>query len=801
MEYNNLTEQLLGDIILCDPVTSKGKDSLYRLGLSVKEITPSYFYKFLRAESKYDENKEYDEIVNNRNIENSLYYQYTVDNVQFKSLKNQLSEFNKRFSSDKQHEYPLFMIGVAGNGKSIEINRKIREVTNGEYDFECGRAYFNLEDAFTEKTYGVTYICPDENDSLWLFCIKLLDGIMQYLRHCSDMCPIIIKNFKDIIVKHNLANNMQKELFENIGNYRLRDNNIETEIFQSLINMLNSKDACSSIKILFKNLMLIMFCTNPLKKQYIVIDNIEQYIKLNEAKIPIHNSDIIKIYNSINSVVTNISSDLNRIEANLSWKAFKIIIVLRRTSIGLFGPTLLQSVVQKEKNINDITGYYLIPDIWNNKKKYLWDNILKDKFIGNENKKIIKILDFIMNEGNEVVGTSYQALIAPLMSYGIRRNARAQAHASYELYETLSNKTNQQTIDFDEFNEIMYNKNNDSSASRYMFRRALLEFQFKWTISNGNRIRWRKLNIGHLIDSKEIKYCNKSFTIQEVTYENTNCIALLRRTLSFLSHFIDENNSTETGYKKSVANMFSTISLYDLVDGVLIDPSRSNKIKDDEFLQLANVIIALSDMSNGDTKCAPFVILGVNDKNFNSKNYEEVLASILKRIYESGRDSSLPNHEYSSNDFGIRITDSGYSFLLDWQASYSFFSSLYCFTIPSLFFLKDIESIKYLIETVYNKADNVCKKYESEAKHFCGVNMGLESGNYLPKYNGKYITYRKRVKDLHLNHLNLYKTYIINNYNTLKMSLENMQDVVHHISKYIDEYSKWIIEGDDYVCF
>ena len=54
-------EQTLGDIILFDPVTPKGRGALEELrnmGLDAKEITPSFFFKELRAESVYNPDKE-----------------------------------------------------------------------------------------------------------------------------------------------------------------------------------------------------------------------------------------------------------------------------------------------------------------------------------------------------------------------------------------------------------------------------------------------------------------------------------------------------------------------------------------------------------------------------------------------------------------------------------------------------------------------------------------------------------------------------------------------------------------------
>lgn len=695
------------------------------------------------------------------------------------------------------------MLGVAGNGKSIEVNRKIREMTNGENEFELCRAYFDLEDAFTKTTYGITYQCPN-NSPLWLFYMKLLDGIMQYINNCHFLCPEILNNFNNIVVNKNLANTEQKELFQQIGNFCLGNNDNETEVFRLLKALSSSQDVDKNIQTLLETLMWIMYCSAPDKKQYIVIDNIEQYIKLNNAKIQIPNSDITRLYESINEVVMNMIYAFGRIEKDLGWKAFKIIIVLRRTSLGLLSSTLLHSPVKEEQNIADVTGHFQIPDIWKEKKKYIWEKRLRDKFNNSENDIIINLVDNVMNDGIEAIGADYQSIIAPLMSYGIRRNAKAQAHAVYSTYKILTNG-NSENINFNEFNTLMSVISNDNHSIRYMFRRALIEIQFKWSISSGKQDRWRDLGIGHPTGKKQCNYNGKKFMIESVAYCYSTCVTLMRRILTYLSFFPEECNEYANGHYKSVMDMFQTRSLFDLIQGVLVSPLGHTEISDEDFLQFERVLIALSNMSNGDTKSAPYVILGVKDENFYKNTNESVLAEILNRIWKAGAENSLPGKEYNCSDFGARITDAGNSFLLDWQASFSLMASLHCFTVPPLFFLKNILTIKYVIETVYTASLKLCEMYEEEAERFCGGNITLKRGTYLLKHHDNYITFKHRVKELHINHLNLYREYIEKNYIYLGISendqLKLTSRVNGFISKYIQKYNDWDTMEGSKECF
>ena len=76
-----------------------------------------------------------------------MYYNYTIDAVQFDNLQQKLLSFDNRFRSDSTDENQLIFLGVAGNGKSIEINRRIRTIYPGSEEITIGRVYLDLEQA------------------------------------------------------------------------------------------------------------------------------------------------------------------------------------------------------------------------------------------------------------------------------------------------------------------------------------------------------------------------------------------------------------------------------------------------------------------------------------------------------------------------------------------------------------------------------------------------------------------------------------------------------------------------------
>jgi len=124
----------------------------------------------------------------------------------------------------------------------------------------------------------------------------------------------------------------------------------------------------------------------------------------------------------------------------------------------------------------------------------------------------------------------------------------------------------------------------------------------------------------------------------------------------------------------------------------------------------------------------------------------------------------------------------------------------YCSEEEPLFFLTDFERIKFVINSIYKAADDLCKTYEDAARSFCGPNNTLCTGSYLPKYKGEYITFRRRVKELHSRHLELYIDYIEKNANELDLT-DVKYELIKFIKDIISDYNKWKTEKENDNCF
>ena len=165
-----LNESILNAIMLCDPITSKGKKALRELELS-EIITPEYFFNKLRVKSKF-ESKFYFESYDDLGKDNE---KEAKQRKQHEDIKKSYDRFKERFTSNEPDTCPMLLLGVAGNGKTIEVNRQLWMI---EKTHKCENRYIDLEVIDTTPTYNAHFDCPNPNDPAWVFCAKLIVEIM-----------------------------------------------------------------------------------------------------------------------------------------------------------------------------------------------------------------------------------------------------------------------------------------------------------------------------------------------------------------------------------------------------------------------------------------------------------------------------------------------------------------------------------------------------------------------------------------------------------------------------------------------
>ena len=764
----------LFDLLTCDPVTTRGTTSLINADLA-KIITPDYFFKKLYVDAKVEKSAI------TTVPDDELQYPYIESEEEHDISNYMYKRFKTMLLNDAPNSFPLLLLASAGNGKSVEVLHQLWQMQN-DYSGKYNYFYCNFEKSYSELTHGIRFRLDanQRKEPLWLIAMTILNTLYKLIEQNNDKTEEIYNNHKIFFLSKGSADNVERVLFKEIKQYQVNNPITHQKLFKALLKFIVD-DVTETIENLIKITMNMLYCINPQKKNILVFDNLEFYIKINYRDIPIHNSTLRTFYEILQRVSGTIEDIYNRISMNESWRAFKIIMAIRRTSTRLImRNSNEQFVAQMLKKGQDITNYFNIWEIWNNKRELVWERFLKQKY-SPESSCIIDILNDMMSDTPGRLGTSYQERIAVLMNTSLRRNASAQAYAAYTLYEILYIDSKPH-INYEKYKLLLIES---YSARRYFYRHMLLELQY------------RRMMYSHESEN----HFNKLRLL-----DNSKSCTLVRRVLGFLSHFKDNQTCTDEKGKTLKSKMYETVPLYKLMKQVFLSPNEINKDKISErynsssidanlniigqsctFSELATVLIALANMNNFVNKSAPFVILGINDSRFNEDSSEEELTIILKEIWDAGESMSQNNNKYDKLNYGIRLTDAGAMFVFDIQPSFSFFASLKEKNAIPLFLHNDKCTIKQIIEDVYLLADSLCEKYEKAAASFCGRDsICLEKQHYLPNS-----TFRNRVKALHINHLNLYRDFIEKDYKTIGLESCDKESIIEHIENYIQLYENW----------
>lgn len=101
---NFLNENFIGDLLLCDPITSRGIKALNNLGIDTHLITPDYFIDKIRVASKYDTDDSVFYFEEDYEQE-GLVYRYTSSQLQRQAIKDQLQYFDGQFKTMQEMDF------------------------------------------------------------------------------------------------------------------------------------------------------------------------------------------------------------------------------------------------------------------------------------------------------------------------------------------------------------------------------------------------------------------------------------------------------------------------------------------------------------------------------------------------------------------------------------------------------------------------------------------------------------------------------------------------------------------------
>jgi len=798
MDANKLT-----DLILCEPFTLKGINRVLDLGLG-NRMTKAYVIKNDVLISTFMATSQSEGSTKAKTTINSG---YTTSSLRLKQLQEDYDRIDNQFKSSALAYAVLTLTGVVGNGKSVETYLRLYRngalTENGDYD--C--VIIDLERTTTHVNCGKKYECPNENSALWLFCTTLLEQVMNYIEKNQNNCNKIATTFLNNPI-YRKTSQAQREVFMELEKIKSDSGGKAFDgVFSKVLKLLDSNEkscndldtAKNDIKELLEILVLLMYCNSPQRMQYILVDNIEQYIKLTEIKrIQILDNDIRELYGLLRECNNNICARIARTNCtpyDFERSPVKIIFAIRRTSKRILGLDALTGDEFKAKTYYDLTGHVQIFDVWDKKKYYIWNEGPNSLGLKNEYDKksedIVKILDWMMQDRpNDRLGASYQKLIAALMSQGLRRNAKAQADTAIKIYEYLTEMT--YTISFQTFEKLC----STLSATRYLLRKALMECQLKRMIAPREGTRWPEMNIGFVTNAKTTKKVtisgeNCTLVMQNVNYFDKNHITMAWRILACLiRHYGRHSESLHESYPVEV---FDAVPIVELMREVLISPHEDVykvDISKKPLLHFARTLYSLGNMAFRETEGAPFAIVMLKEPIDDDEQFAKRLVNLWWENYSHSHESM------NKKEYTVRVTEAGYCFVFDWLASFSYAAALSCYTLPPLVLIKEPVIIKLVIDTVWRWAKDIGDSFFTETNNFIKQNNGC-SENKLKKFGLQYeiegkekqVSFVMRLKELHTEYLKLYASHIQNVGVEILGSEEKRDDILAYINEYISRYN------------
>lgn len=837
--------KLLESIMLCDPVTERGREKLRDLGLLGVIHPKDFFYgdKKMWVEPQFD----MPVIANERAGDYVDIYTVSAEEKEQASQNRLLLQ--QRFIGERGTVLTVVM-GVVGNGKSVEMQRLIFDLKHAlpyryspsgsdnsfDIDITTEAVLVDLEKAcLTVPGKDYTYTCPDSNSPLWLFCTKLLATLYNYIKFAKNQAinslKTIDKTYESVFWKRNVGTSQEKDFFDVLANF-YKDENSDIDVLASIESMLTTRNKKTNkwnpredIKKLLDLMFLVMSCVNTdkdgateKKSLIILIDNIEDYIITSASQSAfVSNEQVYTIYRLLRDEA---EEGINKYDVAGSNFVLPINMAIRRTTWNLLESHHLGNFNALADGLFDVTGNIRIRDIWEVKKKYIWQGYLESSAT-EEEKKFIKFADSMLCEGDNRTGRPFMTIFSHMMNHGLRRQAHAGSAVIWSIYDLLCGRVGEKDLlscastDFMDMQAFVKLLNVRSSeklngylySPRYLLRHAMVQYYFKnQAIKSGIKgdatgKRWRDLNIGHVMNiaderaeylfgengkrgnvgaKEKIKVAYKDSEYPE----EPNYRSLLYRILSLLPKELDMEAPACS------VPMYKSMHVYDLMRKLFIRPNKTPIFGLNDltpFKQLASVLLAAS-RPDREGEYAPFILLRIKFSNGYERG-QEGFAALLSRIWKSKPEDREEGGRYSMLRYALRISENGAEFLTNLHAGYDFFAGLYCCNLPPLYFIKSKELITHIIAKVFYSASEVCKKYESETTAFYKGIMDI--------YEPHGTSYRMRIRELHRNYLHSYYLYIDSYWDTIGIPEEDVPEIKKLIMRYINKYSGQDENGED----
>lgn len=773
---------MLEDILLCDPVSKRGKEALARVTSKTNGKTMSLkdFYEQVYIEPffiDFPENEENEDLY----MEYNDFFDFAFSELGAlsRNLNDKKMQYENLFFS--QNSDMLFLIrAAAGSGKSIYLNHLKRErrklfqpekidleSVNGQLN-DANEINFDLEQSTSKITYGWVSFpsddyklgnnSPESIKAPWCFFIMLLDSLFNIVYSIlsnknSDEYRNFINNF-NIIYGNNyereieaLYNFAKDKTVDDNDNHSVRE--YSSALFTILINMCfkEHKNVSSCIICALESLTRLIAVKSDIKsaKQTLIsFDNIEHFI---DNKKRIYDSDIRLITSSVIKFAQNEERHYQKIGLNFA-SYFKIILVVRDTTNKML-PSDVHTYFNQNNCSVDVTGWYSLEKIYESKLRY---------FPIDATTSSINFFNLIINDSLKTRKNNLMEQIASMYNHNNRRTTHMLIRISgiFEQKENYPCK-NKGSLNYEQYKKLWEWK--EKNHIRFLCRQSVL------------RLIYNEIADTYFFD----RICSCSSSSNKTT-------TYARRIVTWLAN--KESHKQEEYF-----------SFCEILRKVYCCPGVGNKkISYKDVLEISKVLVALDEhrfsypseiykysIEPCPNRWCQLIIIKFNVSNTQGKLTAEMLAKRMLYEYENGFKDS--------DNFGIRLTEAG-AYFAQMLREFEYFSCRYAKADAPLIFMLDKEQIKNTLELVYTNAkeciDNTILFEGSFFKW--EYSAGYKHLHHLRQKN-TYQSYVYRILKRHIDYLRAYRLYL-------------KDDILHNeIKLFKDSDRNEIINCiDDFIC-
>ncbi|MDR1203817.1 MAG: hypothetical protein LBL58_19580 [Tannerellaceae bacterium] len=730
MKIKNVDTNFLFNFFAASPLTRRGRDSLNSLGIREK-VDEDFFFNNIYAKTRFD-GVSLSDIYNEKSSMPAKYdtgHPFSKESEDIRKAVALKNSFDMRVTN--KADYLLEINGTPGCGKTTEVHHMLRQVKrffdnktfNLFYDLEITRHQANIG----QKRFTIPVELKKKEYIHWLFFVNCLDSlyrtVVSEVRN-KNQHEKVQQNFEIYFNNENkyvMAREEEQEVFNAITSRESNIRKYANDFYDAIDALIDRNNVERSIADIWGITLQLLICIEPDNMNFIVIDNIEQFIKIESGTvIPWYDEDVNKLSEILSAIIGDNKTFFDD-DIGLEFSEhFKIISVLRKTSMY----ASMQTRYINEQCSIDISDWFSFENLYQKRKSNLLA-IIKKQDNESELDKVFEVLESLTSDDQAYLyGHSLIEMLSSICNNNIRRIGASISEIAIDICTILST-SNESHISISQFKSFWADE-----ESIFLMRRATIQCLLRKIIQGKD-----------FADLKLGSPRNRTINAETVG-------VLTRRILVLLSR-----------RSKSV-NDDSFVRLHELVklSYATEKNKKPNLEREEHFKPLADVLCALNKPFYEEPLTAPWIIIRYNE---NVMPDADMLATALEGAWKDYRKNGDSCNQYPVSQFGARITKSGHFFVSTIHPDFSFFAALYCNEEVPILLLKKVDEVIAQIDRVFNKAREYTKTLNEIDNRFFQPDLKARKSSFgANAYEREHLFLRLPMTEVTLQELIVYRIHM-----------------------------------------